>query len=102
MYYQWIYSLNAIGIDASKVGMSVAEIFQNIQRIDTLTSSVFADETISVCIRLVNEYRKIQHKVIADKIIGYLSAHYSKNISLDDASRKVFLSPGYLNNIFKS
>lgn len=98
-----IYSLNAIGIDASKVGMSVAEIFQNIQRIDTLDGlRSFADETISVCIRLVNEYRKIQHKVIADKIIGYLSSHYSKNISLDDVSRKVFLSPGYLNNIFKS
>lgn len=107
VYFQVIYniidSLDAIGIDLQKVNISSAEIFDNIQKSDTLGDlREFAENTIFKCIDLIGGYRSIQHEVIVDKVLEFLRNNYHDNIGLEEAASKVYLSPGYLNNIFKA
>lgn len=107
VYFQVIYnimdSLDAIGIDLQKINISSAEIFDNIQKSDTLSElREFASKTISRYIYLISEYRTLQHEVIINKVLEFLKENYYYDLSLDEIASKVYLSPGYLNNLFKA
>lgn len=98
-----VEALDSIGIDLSRTGISNTEMFDNIQRLDTINNlRQYANNIITKCTELLNEYRKAQHEIIVDKVLEYLKSNYNQDISLNDVSRRVFLSPGYVNNIFKT
>ncbi len=96
-------ALDNIGIDLSKAGMSGTDIFENIQKLDTIGNiRKFAVDSIEKCVSLLDEYRKAQHEVIVDNVMEYLKSNFTHDITLNEVSKKVFLSPGYVNSIFRS
>ncbi len=107
VYFQVIFnvilSLEHIGITSVKIDISRTEIFDSILKFDTFEDlQRFSEDTITKCILLIDEYRQMQDEVIIEKTVEYLKSNYSEDISLDEVSRNVFLSPRYLNNMFKA
>jgi two-component system response regulator YesN len=107
VYFQVIYHVletgGNIGIDFSKLNLSSAELFDNILRMETLDDlREFAEDTLLKCIMLIDEYRKIQHEIIAGKVAEFLKSNFNHDISLNEVAKEFFLSPGHLNYIFKT
>lgn len=96
-------SMDAIGIDFAKTGISISKIFEKTQGADTIADlGNYAESTIFSCVKLVEEYRKMQHQVVVDKAIEFMKTNFYKDITLEQVAKKVFLSPGYFNTIFKT
>lgn len=58
-------------------------------------------EKLSVSCQNIMMRKEAQSSSVIDKAKDYISARYSKDISLDDVSREVDISPYYFSKIFK-
>lgn len=58
-------------------------------------------DKLSVSCRNIMMRKEEQSSSVIDKAKDYISARYSKDISLDDVSREVDISPYYFSKIFK-
>lgn len=60
----------------------------------------FVEKITSAC-RNVATKNEVQSESIIEKAVSYIKNNYNKDISLDDVSRKVDISPYYFSKIFK-
>lgn len=96
-------SLDDIGIDPGKIELSREEIFISIQGSDTINNlTEFAESIIAKCVALINECKNAQHEIIVEKALEFLKLNFMKDISLRDVAGEVFLSPGYVNSMFRT
>jgi len=106
IYFQFvsniIYMLLDNGIQPEETEMTGVEIFKRIQNTQTLSElKGIVHVIISKSIDLLNSLKKAQYTMIVNKAIEYIRSNYHRDLSLDDISGKVFMSPRYLNTIFK-
>jgi len=98
-----IFVLSEFGIDSSATGFTNTVIFEEIQKTSTLdTIRRFIDGVIVKSISHMEELKKTQHKDLVERTIDYLKSSYHRDITLDDVSNAVFMSPRYLCGIFKA
>ena len=91
-----------VGIQPEETEMTGVEIFGRIQNTETLLElKEFVNSIIKKAINLINSLKKTQYTMIINKAIDHIKCNYDKDLSLDDISNKVFMSPRYLNTIFK-
>ena len=60
----------------------------------------YIDKITQAC-RTVMTRKEEQSSSIIDRAKDYIAGHYSKDISLDDVSREVDISPYYFSKVFK-
>ena len=92
-----------IGISLNEEEMKSSGIFENIRRAETLQElQAFVKSLIDDYIVQVGELKKKQHNDLIQKTAEYVRNNYHRNITLEEISNAVFLSPRYLNSIFKA
>lgn len=95
-------SLN-VGIKAPDYELSGTYIYENIQKSETFSElQEFMNSLISKCILLEEELKKMQYTNLVSKTISFIKNNYSSDISIDEISSNVFLSPRHINSIFKN
>ena len=60
----------------------------------------FLDKTREIC-KSAGTENKREMEYLVDKVKGYIDQHYQKDISLDEISRMVNISPYYFSKLFK-
>ena len=58
-------------------------------------------DKLAISCRNIKLRREAQSSSVIDKAKDYIAARYNKDISLDDVSREVDISPYYFSKIFK-
>lgn len=98
-----LFVLSEFGIDLTSTGFTSASIFNEIQKQSTLDSiRTFMDKILTKSISCMEKLKKSQHAELVERTIEYLKSNFQKDITLDDVSNAVFMSPRYLCGIFKT
>lgn len=97
-----VCTLEDIGVRSEDTEMSNTFIFGKINGAQTLNdlkqfTGMFIDKSIS----LLKKSKERKHTDFVNKTIDFIKANYQKDLSLQDIAEKIFLSPRYLNSIFK-
>ncbi|WP_167858990.1 helix-turn-helix domain-containing protein [Paenibacillus cymbidii] len=98
-----IGALADMGGRPEAAGIDGPSIWDSVQQADTIAALEqlmisFIDRSMSV----TEELKQKQHTEIVGKTMEFIQRHYRQNLSLKDISTNVYLSPGYLNTIFKT
>lgn len=98
-----ICGLQSIGVEPSDTDMSNKYIFGKIKNAETNQDlKSFTTRYIKKSISLVKELKEKRHSALINKTIDFINNNYQDDLSLDKISEVIFLSPRYLNTIFKS
>lgn len=77
------------------------EVFTNIFEVESIQElEQVAGKILNACMESF-ERRGREYSKSVEKAIDFISKNYMIDLSLDDVANAVFLSPGYLSNIFK-
>ncbi|WP_167959102.1 response regulator [Anaerosporobacter faecicola] len=82
--------------------LSRKEYLPTLQKLDSLDTlrTWFVDKLTEACRRIVVKLEE-QSVGVVSQAKHYINTHYTKDISLDDVSREVDISPYYFSKIFK-
>ena len=81
------------------------EKYSNFQKVIQAQSTQELSDLFVELILDLSDYRSIKssnRQVLIQNVISYISENYQENISLNDAAKKVFLSPSYLSTLVTS
>ena len=91
-----------IGIKHENEVMANKDVFEKIQHSETLGDlQKFVRAFVEDAVSHVCTLKKTQHDYIVGKTKEFIGLNYFKDLSLNEIANYVFLSPRYLNNIFK-
>ena len=97
-----VYELENLGVQSEDTEMSNTYIFEKIDGADTLENlKQMANKFIEKSIDLLVKFKERKHSDFVKKTIEYISLNFNMDLSLQEISEKIFLSPRYLNSIFK-
>ncbi|MBD2844035.1 AraC family transcriptional regulator [Paenibacillus sp. IB182496] len=100
---QIISVLMEFRVDLKSSSLSKERIFQSIQRSETIEElDGFVKTLMEESTVLLDNANTQHHSDLIEQTKAFIRAHYCKDISLEDISRVVFLSPRYLGTIFKA
>lgn len=98
-----VCGLEDIGVDLTNTEISNIYIFEKIEKLDTFIDlQLFFKVFIEKSVLLLNNLKEKQHTILVNKILDFIKNNYQHDLSLEDISEKVFLSPSYINGIFKA
>lgn len=102
--YNILYILDYMGRETGELGMNREEIFDAIQKAETMQAlRTLVEEIVSRSILLIENNKEEKHKHIIEKVLDYIHKNYSDSfLGLDAIANEVCLSPRYLNRIFKA
>lgn len=81
------------------------EKYSNFQKVIQAQSTQELGDLFVELILDLSDYRSIKssnRQMLIQNVISYISENYQENISLNDAAKKVFLSPSYLSTLVTS
>ena len=98
-----VHGLEDIGVKQSEADMSNTFIFEKISNAETFSElqsfvSMFIEKNIS----MLESLKDMKHNALVNKAIDFIDRNFTNDLSLEDIARELFISPRYLNSIFKN
>lgn len=94
---------NALLPDQYRPDYDTGEILHKIGKAKTIDAiRSYIDEIIISIIDCLSTFKRNQYDIITGRINDYIKENYSRDISLDEIASNIFLSTGYMCQVYKS